>query len=190
MARRLSVAARRAEIVETAQRLIAAKGYRELTLREVARECGMSAPGFMHHFSSLEELLVAVLEHRDAVDVDAITGGSVAERSLSQVLESTVAYYSARPNDQQRFDALEAEAVADPSHPAHEWFLARNERILAAIRPVLEREFADPDTASRMLRYVIDGMRLNRLRAPRATDFETDARAVYALLTRGLEPST
>jgi AcrR family transcriptional regulator len=185
VARRLSVEARRKEIVSTAQDLIVRKGYRDLSLREVARECGMSAPGLIHHFPTLDSLLEAVLEHRDETDIAAITVGD-PDRTLAEVIDSAISYYAERPDDQRTFDALETEAL-DPQHPAHEWFVKRNDQVTESLRPLLEREFADPETALRLLRYLLDGMRLNRSRNPDQPNFAVEARTIYSVLRHGLE---
>lgn len=185
MARRLSVEARRKEIVSTAQDLIVRKGYRDLSLREVARECGMSAPGLIHHFPTLDSLLEAVLEHRDETDIAAITVGD-PDRTLAEVIDSAISYYAERPDDQRTFDALETEAL-DPQHPAHEWFVKRNDQVTESLRPLLEKEFADPETALRLLRYLLDGMRLNRSRNPDQPNFAVEARTIYSVLRHGLE---
>ena len=186
VARRLSVENRKKEIVETTQALIVRKGYRDLSLREVARECGMSAPGLMHHFPTLESLLEAVLEHRDETDMAAIRTGDPEERTLAELIDAAVAYYSEREDDVGTFDALETEAL-DPNHPAHDWFVNRNERVVESLRPFVEKEFADPETAMRLLRYLLDGMRLNRSRIADQPNFAIEAKAIYSLLQRGLE---
>ncbi len=188
VARRLSAEARKKEIVSTAQELIVRKGYRDLSLREVARECGMSAPGLMHHFPTLESLLEAVLEHRDESDLAAIGAGDPAELSLADVIDSAVTYYAERPDDQRTFDALEAEAL-DPHHPAHQWFVKRNHDVVERLRPLLEKEFADPETALRLLRYLLDGMRLNRALNPDQPNFAVEAKTIYSVLQHGLEPA-
>jgi AcrR family transcriptional regulator len=185
VARRLSVEARRKEIVSTAQDLIVRKGYRDLSLREVARECGMSAPGLIHHFPTLDSLLEAVLEHRDETDIAAIAVGD-PDRTLAEVIDSAISYYAERPDDQRTFDALETEAL-DPQHPAHEWFVKRNDQVTESLRPLLEKEFADPETALRLLRYLLDGMRLNRSRNPDQPNFAVEARTIYSVLRHGLE---
>lgn len=186
MARRLNVDARKKEIVETVQALIVRKGYRDLSLREVARECGMSAPGLIHHFPTMESLLEAVLEHRDETDMAAIATGDPTEHSLLELIDAAIEYYSARLDDARTFDALESEAL-DPNHPAHDWFVRRNARVVESLRPSIEREFADPDTAMRMLRYLLDGMRLNRTQNPEDSNFAVEAKAIYSLLEGGLE---
>lgn len=188
MARRLSVEARKREIVETVQDLIVRRGYRDLSLREVARECGMSAPGLIHHFPTMEDLLEAVLEHRDEIDMAAIGVGDAARRPLAELIDAAIAYYAKRSEDQRMFDALEAEAL-DPRHPAHEWYQQRNARVLEALRPAVEREFADPDTAMRLLRYLIDGMRLSISRNSDPSEFATGATAIKSLLWQGLKPA-
>ncbi len=105
----------------------------------------MSAPGLMYYFSDMQSLLEAVLEHRDEVDLAAIVPEDVSEQSLGDLIDGAAAYYVERLDDQRSFDALEAEAL-DPNHPAHSWFAERNERNIQLLRPVIEREFADPDT--------------------------------------------
>src|SRR5262245_50829224 len=117
MPRRLTPEARRAEIITTARELITQEGYRSLSLREVARRCGMSAPGLMHHFADMPSLLSAVLESRDDADLAHITASVPAEATFDDVVEAAVAYYADDPSVGS-FDALEAEAI-DPSHPAH-----------------------------------------------------------------------
>nr|WP_240148370.1 TetR/AcrR family transcriptional regulator [Diaminobutyricibacter tongyongensis] len=178
--------ARRAEIVETAHQVIAEKGYRSLSLRAVATRCGMSAPGLMYYFPDMQSLLEAVLEHRDEVDIAAIVPEDLGEQSFADLIDAAAAYYVERVDDQRSFDALEAEAL-DPNHPAHSWFAARNARNIELLRPVIEREFADPDTAMRMLRYLFDGLRLNWLRNPDTRALFEDVHAVRSFLLNGLE---
>ena len=189
MARRLTPEARRAEIVSIAHGVIAEEGYRGLSLREIARRCGMSAPGLMHYFPDMDSLLTAVLEHRDEADIAAIAGDATEARSLAELIEAAAAYYAERRDDVRVFDALQAEAL-DPTHPAHEWFTSRNARNLEALRPVLEREFADPDTALRLLKYLLDGMRVNRMWGDDNVDFFADLEAIRMALVGGLKPAS
>jgi len=180
VARRLSPEVRRAEIIDVAHALIMEEGYRALSLREVARRCGMSAPGLMHYFPDMPSLLEAVLVHRDEVDIAAIVGATRDEDRLMEVIDGAMAYYADRTVETQRFDALEAEAL-DPNHPAHAWFEARNRRNFELLRPYVEREFAEPETVMLLLRYLMDGLRLNRIRRPDSVDVDQDRRALLAL---------
>ncbi|MFD4423203.1 TetR/AcrR family transcriptional regulator, partial [Agromyces sp. NPDC058484] len=156
MARRLTPEARRAEIIEVTQSAIASDGYRGLSLREIARRCGMSAPGLMHYFSDMPTLLEAVLDHRDEVDLAAILDDDGFDMPLLEMLDTSREYYAARPAEARSFDLLEAEAL-DPGHPAHDYFVTRNERTFERIRPQIEREFENGDEVARVLRLLLDG---------------------------------
>ena len=59
---------RRNRILEVAQRILIRNGWRNTSLNQIAREAGVSTPGLLHHFASKEQLLVAVLDARDAND--------------------------------------------------------------------------------------------------------------------------
>nr|MYU47886.1 TetR family transcriptional regulator [Streptomyces sp. SID7803] len=60
--------AKREEILDQAMAMFGEAGYRGASLRVIATRCGISHPGLLHHFPTKESLLLAVLEHRDAVD--------------------------------------------------------------------------------------------------------------------------
>ena len=164
MARRLTTEARRAEIVETAQAVIAAEGSRSLSMREFARRCGMSAPGLMHYFPDIPSLLEAVLDRRDEADLAAILEERGPDPTLLDVLDAARVYYADRETEARNFDALEAEAL-DPSHPAHGYFARRAERAFLQLRPYIEREFEQPEKVETVVRLLIDGARLSRLRS-------------------------
>ena len=59
---------RRQHVLEVALRIMATAGGRATTLAQVARAAGVSTAGLLHHFSSKEQLLHAVLDARDAQD--------------------------------------------------------------------------------------------------------------------------
>lgn len=164
MPRRLSPEARRAEIIATARALIAQEGYRSLSLREVARRCDMSAPGLMHHFADMPSLLDAVLASRDDDDISHIMGAAPEDATFDDVVDAAFAFYADDP-EVPSFDALEAEAI-DPTHPAHAYFVDRDERVYRAMRPIIDRHFQNPDQAYVLLRVVVDGLRLRRMRDP------------------------
>ena len=186
MARRLTPEARRAEIIEVAHAVISDEGYRALSLRELARRCGMSAPGLMHYFPDMRSLLDAVLEHRDEQDLAAMgVMTDTNDQPLDQKIEEALRYYEIHSDESRRFDVLEVEAL-DPSHPAHEFFQHRDDRNMALIRPHFEREFVDPDAAIQMFRLVLDGLWLRSVRNPHQDRVEA-WREVQHLVFAGLE---
>lgn len=162
MARRLTPEARRAEIIAVTQDAITGEGYHALSLREIARRCGMSAPGLMHYFADLPTLLEAVLDHRDDVDRTAIIDDPGSGTSVLDMLDVAEEYYRAHDSEAQSFDALEAEAL-DPNHPAYDYFRRRNEHTIERLRPLIEREFENPQMVERIVRLMFDGIRLNRI---------------------------
>src|ERR687897_1920782 len=60
--RDLVVRARREQIVEAATRVFAEKGFRRATIREVAREAGISEGTIYNYFEDKDALLMAILE--------------------------------------------------------------------------------------------------------------------------------
>lgn len=181
MRRRLSPEARRAEIVEVAGAAIAADGYRTLSLRELARRCGMSTPGLTHYFPDLPSLLEAVLAQREDVGLAEIAARQHPDASLLDVLESARVYASARPDEVRGFDALEAEAL-DPGHPAHAYFAARNERTLALLRSRIDREYEHPEQVAEALGLLLDGLRVRRVRSAGRADDDAGWRAILRLV--------
>ncbi|MCV2394866.1 TetR/AcrR family transcriptional regulator [Actinotalea sp. M2MS4P-6] len=183
MARRLAPEVRRAEIVSIARDVISTEGYSALSLREVARRCGMSAPGLMHYFPDMPSLLEAVLDSRDEEDYPALLVPLEQGASLLDVIDATLAYYDARSSETAQFDRLETEAL-DPAHPAHDYFAARAERQFDLLRPAIEREFDDPDAVAHLLRLMIDGMRLRALRDPGHGGMAEQWRAIRGVVAR------
>jgi AcrR family transcriptional regulator len=53
-------AARRAELIDCAQRLFLAKGYERTTINDVIAATGLSKGAFYHHFAAKEDLLEAI----------------------------------------------------------------------------------------------------------------------------------
>lgn len=162
MARRLTPEARRAEIVEIANRAIMSDGFSSLSLREIARRCGMSTPGLMHYFPDMVSLLGAVLEHRAEVEI-ATQYSKIEGITLVELLEKARSYHHTLPEEARQFDVLEAEAL-NPTHPAHQYFNERNQRMLERIRPIVEREYASPEEVMTLLGLIFDGFRLKSVR--------------------------
>ena len=164
MARRLTPEARRAEIITVAREVIASDGYRALSMREV-RRCGMSAPGLMHYFPDMPTLLEAVLDARDEEDFATFPSSDGADASLVELIDAALAYYADRTAETARFDTLELEAL-DPEHPAHDYFVARNERTMEQLKLAIQREFENPTAVVKLSGLILDGMRLHALRDP------------------------
>jgi AcrR family transcriptional regulator len=50
-------------IIKTAERLFMEYGYRAVSTRQIADQCGITQPALYHHFKNKQTLYVAVIEH-------------------------------------------------------------------------------------------------------------------------------
>jgi AcrR family transcriptional regulator len=171
MAERLAPHVRRERILATAMSIISEEGYRGLTLRGLARRCGMSAPGLMHHFADLPTLLLAVLDYRDERDIAVVfpeVGDQPGSRAL---LDRIVARMATDPLAAQLFATLEAESL-DPHHPAHDYFTERRESVVDALEKHLTGDFEEPYDAARLIVAILDGLQLHWLQDPEGFDLQ------------------
>lgn len=134
---------RRAQIVDAALELFAARGYDATSLASVARAVAISQPGLLHHFNSKEALLSAVLDERDqrafaAVDIGRDYDVTPFERAL-EVAEAMVAW-----NTQHRTLAQLGHLGAAHHPPlATAWARERTRRLRAQLAGVVAHAIAD-----------------------------------------------
>lgn len=166
---RLTPELRRAQIIQAATGLIAARGFNTLTLSRLAAEAGLTRAGIEHHFASKEEVLIAVLRHRDQLDSEAVTDPIGPPPHDFDTTRSLLAALMRRNAGQREivrlYTILGAEAL-DPTHPAHDYFVER----FAAVRELLTtsaRGWADdPDLFAIETLGRMDGLQLQWLRDP------------------------
>jgi AcrR family transcriptional regulator len=143
-------------------------GYRGGSMREIADRVGLTDAGVMHHFGTKHQLLIAVLEHREAISRQ----GRPRQQGLDLLedLRQLVAHNATMPGLVQLFVTVSAEAT-DPDHPAHEFFVARYEEVtryfadqLATARDAGQvRADADLAAAAQQLIAVMDGLQVQYL---------------------------
>jgi AcrR family transcriptional regulator len=163
-------AERRREIIAAAFEAFARGGFRGSSLQEIGDAVGMSKPGLLHHFTSKEELLQAVLEKREEINrapADAVGLGMLVHlrktARLDHVTRGAVAL----------FVVMSAEAT-NPSHPAHDFFIKRYEATVTNIATALEearvqgdlKEGLDAAEAARLIVSVMDGLQIQMLLDP------------------------
>ncbi|GGO22942.1 TetR family transcriptional regulator [Microbispora rosea subsp. aerata] len=166
--RRLPLAERREEILKAATELIAAVGFKGVTLEAFAAACGMTKAGLLHHFRSREELLIAVLERRDTLDLTTVV--DTLEPAPDPAAARAVMTGFVRRNLAQRslvqlYTVLSAEAL-DPAHPAHAYFQTRLRDGRAMLERYLLAWHPRPGQAAVDLLAFLDGLQLNWLRDP------------------------
>jgi AcrR family transcriptional regulator len=189
MARRLSPDERRSEILQRTREMIAQRGPEGLSLRSVARWCGMSAPGLLHHFDGLKPLLEAVLAARDEEELAAFEAALPPDAGLIDWADTVVAVSATRIEENRHFDALETRAIADPEHPAHDYY-----RQIYRMRPfpatvaLAARDYPrDPVKVVDVLVTVVDGLRLRWLRSTETPDYEADWLRIRDTVFSGFE---
>jgi len=110
-ASRAPVGGREPRVLEAALGLFADQGYHGTSIREIAREAGLSVPGVYHHYRSKQEVLVDLL-----VSV------------MDELLRRTRAALDSAPEDPSaRFDALVSELVRFHAERREQAFVASTE---------------------------------------------------------------
>lgn len=166
--RRLPLTERREEILKAATELIAARGYKGVTLEAFATACGMTKAGLLHHFRSREELLISILKRRDDLDLTTAIGTlqpAPDPATARAVLTALVRRNLAQRSLLQLYTVLAAEAL-DPAHPAHTYFHTRLREGRAMIERYLLAWHPRPGLAAVELLAFLDGLQLNWLRDP------------------------
>lgn len=185
MSERLEPVERRRRILARAIAVIDEEGHQGLNVRRLARECNMSAPGLMHHFPNMAELLVEVVAYRDVRDqgdwVPPEPGPGLSRDLLGMVVQNIVD----RPKAAELFAMVEAQAI-DPRHPGHEYFKERALRVAEMFEHFLAAEYREPGELARQLIAILDGLQLNWLRDREAFDLE---KRFYAIVDPILDAS-
>lgn len=172
---RLAPEVRRAMIIEQATNLISELGFNTFTLLGLAEACGMTRRGLDHYFKSREEILIAVLRHRDEVDA-AILG--LGDREVPRDREDTwrALDEAVRRNASQReivrlYTVLGAESL-NPEHPAHDYFLERALTARRAFAASIGSWHPRPEDFAIEAIAVLDGLQISWLREPHLDLFE------------------
>lgn len=180
MRTRMDPEARRLLILDTSMAIVSEEGFKGLSLREVARRCGMSAPGLMHYYPDMPTLLMALLERRDEIDEIALGDRLADATDLRSVLDRVVDYNADHPAPAQMYAMVQAEAL-DQNHPARAYFEGRSTRWSAAVGRLLGPD-AVPTELLRILPAVLDGLQMHWLLNPDEFDLRAEwARTADAL---------
>lgn len=192
---RPATAEKRQRILDAAMEVFAARGYNNSSLIEIGEQAGISHTGIIHHFGSKDQLLVAVLDHRDDMDVAELDGKHVPDgAALFDHLVHTIELNCERPGVVQLYAVLASDSVTE-GHPAQEYFRARFVGLrnmvrsaFADVAPNADREYVD--RAATALIATMDGLQVQWLLDPTAVDMPATVRMtidglVAALRTAG-----
>ena len=195
MARRGSYAkgvAKREEILERALEVVAREGYRGASVKEIAEAVGLSQAGLLHYFDSKEELFTEILRKRDELDMvhyAPVTAEGTPSADLRRGYLGIIGHNSDVPGLVQLFSRLSVDA-ADPQHPAHKYFIDRNETLREVFAQALAQQQAvgaiddrvDPATLARIFQAVADGLQIQWMLDPQV-DMAATVSALFDALT-------
>ena len=159
----------RDRIVAEATRIFARDGYRSGSLQRIAEACGLTQQGLLHYFRSKAELLLAVVEAREAETAAHVRATTSHEDELDAFIDG-VRHNAKTPHLVELMAVLSAESTS-PDHPTNQWFIDRYDRLVDRIAAGIAIEqssgrwapSADPATAARLVVAIADGLRLQRL---------------------------
>ncbi|WP_248145622.1 TetR/AcrR family transcriptional regulator [Microbacterium aoyamense] len=181
--------AKREEILTVALEHFARRGYDRASVREIARESGLSQAGLLHHFSSKQELFLEVIRRRDDRD-----GDPVHHRHLHSVdhLISAVEHNVEEPGLVRLFVTMSAESV-DESSVARSFFESRYDWLRGELRADIQsRQDAgevpaelDADDLASLMVAAADGLQLQWLLQPDQVDMPSRLKTLWRLMTQG-----
>jgi AcrR family transcriptional regulator len=178
----------RERILRAAMDSFSTQGFRGASLDAVAEAVGMTRQGLLHYFPSKVQLLLGVLDLREAENLERVE--LMLERAgLADTLIQLVSRNQERPELVRLFTVLAAESV-DVDHPGHDRFVARyrDVRFHMAARIAEEQRAGTisaaiaPATLAALLIAVMDGLQLQHLMDPEAVDMVEPLSDFLALL--------
>lgn len=169
---RLSSDERRAQILAAAEEVFGHRGYRQGSLKDIAAAVGISVQGILHHFGTKEELLMALLEERNAARAGTLERIRV-ERGAVAFFRYLLTENLEHMQYMRLFVTLAAEAT-EPDHPAAPYFRKRYEETHARAADDFRADIGagrapaslDPDAAAETLVALSDGLQLQKLLRP------------------------
>jgi len=188
-------AERRTAILEAATDVFGTRGYNNSSLVEIAEKVGMTHAGILHHFGSKEQLLLAVLAHRDETDMERLDDSRrpVGADFLAHLVR-TVRTNTTRGGIVQTYAVLSAESVTG-NHPAQEFFRQRftglRGEVASALGAAVGAEPGDARVvaAASAIIATMDGLQVQWLLDPARTDMPATVELVIDALVDGLRRS-
>jgi len=185
-------AERRTAILEAATDVFGARGYNSGSLVEIAEQVGMTHAGVLHHFGSKEQLLLAVLAHRDEADLERFDAheNPVGAAFLDHLVHT--AYYSTeRASTIRSYAVLSAESVTG-DHPAQDFFRDRYDglrgRVASDLGLAVGGAADDPRVvaAASAIVAVTDGLHVQWLLDPARVNMPAAVRLVIDAIVENL----
>lgn len=193
MRQRENAQARRGAILDAAMLVIGERGYFGFTLQDLAKRCGLTNSGLLYHFSTKEELFLAVVdeyERRIGEAAMTVIGGFAGEYAAQgrlsldgarALLRALMTHSMAQPEMERLFMAVQSEAL-NPIHPGHDRFRRIEERIVEGIARIVAGNCPNPMSTARHLYALMYGLEHQWLRADKRFDILAEWDRVLALI--------
>ncbi len=189
--------ARRQQLVTTAARVFAARGYASTTVKDITDEAQVAVGTFYLYFKGKEDMLAALydeMSERSAAAVDRATAGAeltIVQRFCRATAVSLATYQQSR--DLTRILLIEAPGINPRFQQKHLERMERSRKRMENILGQLHRKglirVTDPSVAAlafdgTFINVIVDW--LNRRRAPPLTDL-AEPLAIYNLQALGID---
>ncbi|WES66060.1 TetR/AcrR family transcriptional regulator [Microbacter sp. GSS18] len=188
----------RRKIVEACMEAFAAAGFQATTMAEVARRAGISHNGLLHHFPTKEDLLLAVIERRDAQVAATLAGADApdAEGDPREILASSIRATAPETSSvaDLELDAVLSGEASVAEHPAHAAIAERYEGIRHFYARLLGQlsdqdrlliTGSDPDMLATMLLALAEGLRQQWLFDKDGVDVAASMDLFFDLVVKG-----
>jgi AcrR family transcriptional regulator len=184
---------RQARILKEAIRILGQRGYHGFTVQELAERCGLSNAGLLYHFPSKEQLFVAVVQELEQREIQVLAPlVAVVERTgapLTAVIDllHTMVARGSEPELVRLYAVLQSESL-DKAHPAHDSFRRREEQTLSLFAKLVAPHVSRPVSTARQMLALVDGLRLQWLRADQGFDPAAEWVSAVTALVPALAP--
>jgi AcrR family transcriptional regulator len=177
-------AERREQILNAAYEAVDEHGERA-SLQDIADRVGVTQPALTYYFPTRDELLLAVLERRDALGRSIAPPGGEAV-SMAQNMVASARHTTDHPGLAKLYVTLSA-AATDPASPVRSYFAERYRGIATEVAMDLRTQQDDgslradepAENLARVLLAVLDGLQLQWMHDP-----SVDIAAVAETFTR------
>ena len=169
---------RRRQLIDSATRLIGEYGFRGIALRDVAEDCDITQGGILYHFKTKDDLLIAVLKHRDEADRAMLCEALGVERlegepfpvGIRDLTMATCRLNAENPQIVKLYAVLQGESLSE-DHPAFGYFQDRERWVLDEYASAARaEELRDPRRAALVTLSAMDGLQLRWLRSGMTVD--------------------
>jgi AcrR family transcriptional regulator len=161
---------RRASILDTAILLIGEQGFGGFSINALAKRCGLTTAGLLHHFGSKHGLMIALLDERDRRDREALIGmlgvcahGELSKRQVLYVLRAIVSRNAEQP-DLVRLNAMIRAEALQQDHPAAEYFKERETRVRSIIADMVRPHVSDAEATAIQVLSLMNGLEAQWIR--------------------------